>query len=221
MLFRSSVIVATTPGGFASLVGNAYFFTWLTTVFVMETSLWFIHDFRGSVHKALDEKNLEYKLQQEKVLQQSKQMIAAARANSVYSGTMPMPPPFPPAARHPPPPVTLTRSSSPAALMAMQQQQQQQQHSHQVPHHHHRQYHSNTFDDVDEDFGNTPAVVKRLRFGSNPDDEYDNDRNVMDDINSNNNHDNNTDSDDSLKRELQFKERNKVEYFDTLDDILE
>ena len=69
-----SVIVATTPGGFASLVGNAYFFTWMTTVFVMETSLWFIHDFRGSVHKALEEKEQEYRRHQQLVLERSRQV---------------------------------------------------------------------------------------------------------------------------------------------------
>jgi hypothetical protein len=66
-----SVIVATTPGGFASLVGNAYFFTWMTTVFVMETFLWFIHDFRASVHTALQEKEKEYKRHQQQVLAKS------------------------------------------------------------------------------------------------------------------------------------------------------
>jgi hypothetical protein len=67
-----SVIVATTPGGFASLVGNAYFFTWMTTVFVMETFLWFIHDFRASVHTALQEKEKEYKRHQQQVLAKSR-----------------------------------------------------------------------------------------------------------------------------------------------------
>jgi hypothetical protein len=67
-----SVIVATTPGGFASLVGNAYFFTWMTTVFVMETFLWFIHDFRASVHTALQEKEKEYKRHQQHVLAKSR-----------------------------------------------------------------------------------------------------------------------------------------------------
>ena len=31
-----TVIVATTPGGAASLTGNAYFFTWLLVVFLFE-----------------------------------------------------------------------------------------------------------------------------------------------------------------------------------------
>jgi hypothetical protein len=77
-----SVIVATTPGGFASHVGNAYFFTWGTTVFVLETFLWFIHDFRGSVYKALQEKEKEYKKHQQEVLQQSRKVgqVAAAEA---------------------------------------------------------------------------------------------------------------------------------------------
>jgi hypothetical protein len=68
-----SVIAATTPGGFASLIGNAYFFTWATTIFVVETFVWFIHDFRGNVHKALMEKEAEYKRHQQEVLKKSRQ----------------------------------------------------------------------------------------------------------------------------------------------------
>ena len=67
-----SVIVATTPGGFAASVGNAYFFTWLTTVFGMETFLWFIHDFRGTVHAALQVKEQEYRQHQLQILEQTR-----------------------------------------------------------------------------------------------------------------------------------------------------
>jgi hypothetical protein len=78
-----SVIVATTPGGFASLVGNAYFWTWATTVFVMETFLWFIHDFRGRVHKALVEKEKEYQNHQQQVLAKSKGMAATTTTTTI------------------------------------------------------------------------------------------------------------------------------------------
>ena len=101
-----SVIVATTPGGFASLVGNAYFFTWATTVFVMETLLWFIHDYRQAVHTALLQKEREYKRHQQQVLQKSRQILQEHNA-------IPIPPP--------------------SSTAQQQQQQQQQQHAHQ-PH---------------------------------------------------------------------------------------
>lgn len=70
-----SVIAATIPGGFASPVGNAYFFTWATTAFVLETCLWFIHDWRKSVHKALEEKELEYHRHQQEVLEMTMHKI--------------------------------------------------------------------------------------------------------------------------------------------------
>lgn len=70
-----SVIVATTPGGFASLVGNAYFSTWATTVFVLETFLWFIHDWRQGVHTALKEKEWEYRQHQRQVLEETLQKV--------------------------------------------------------------------------------------------------------------------------------------------------
>jgi hypothetical protein len=66
-----SVIVVTTPGGFASQLGNAYFWTWGTTIFVMETFLWFIHDYRGNVQRAILEKENEYKEHKAKVLKES------------------------------------------------------------------------------------------------------------------------------------------------------
>jgi len=63
-----TVMIATTPGGAASLVGNAYFFTWLLTIFVFEGFIWFIHDKRKETHYALKEKEDEYRNQQMKVL---------------------------------------------------------------------------------------------------------------------------------------------------------
>lgn len=77
-----SVIVVTTPGGFASQVGNAYFFTWATTVFVMETFLWFIHDSRGNVQKAILEKEKEYKKHQERVLRDTQEKLGLTNDGS-------------------------------------------------------------------------------------------------------------------------------------------
>ena len=155
-----SVIVATTPGGFASLVGNAYFFTWLTTVLVMETSLWFIHDFRGSIHKALEEKEQEYREHQQQVLERSRQV---ARAYGI----------------------PLSSSQQP----------------HESPRHDHSGSSSDSSDGVQD-------TAKRLRFG-NVEEEPPTFNDFEEDL------------DDSLERELRFKEQNKVEYFDTLNDILE
>ena len=155
-----SVIVATTPGGFASLVGNAYFFTWLTTVLVMETSLWFIHDFRGSIHKALEEKEQEYREHQQQVLERSRQV---ARAYGI----------------------PLSSSQQPRDS----------------PRHDHSGSRSDSSDGVQD-------TAKRLRFG-NVEEEPPTFNDFEEDL------------DDSLERELRFKEQNKVEYFDTLNDILE
>ena len=71
-LWIPTVIVATTPGGGASLVGNAYFFTWVTTIFVMETFIWFVHDLRKGVHSALQVKEREYHKRQQEVLEKSR-----------------------------------------------------------------------------------------------------------------------------------------------------
>jgi hypothetical protein len=67
-----SVIVATTPGGAASLVGNAYFFVWATTIFVVDTSVWWIHDWRRKVLTSLQEQEKEYRKIQFEVIQRSK-----------------------------------------------------------------------------------------------------------------------------------------------------
>jgi hypothetical protein len=77
-----SVIVVTAPGGFASVIGNSYFFTWATTIFVMETAMWFVHDSRWKVHQALAQKEQEYKQHQEKVLEQTRQIQAEAAAKA-------------------------------------------------------------------------------------------------------------------------------------------
>ncbi|KAL3938487.1 MAG: hypothetical protein SGARI_001729 [Bacillariaceae sp.] len=83
-----SVIVTTTPGGFASFVGNAYFFTWATTVFVIETSMWFIRDSRGGVHRTILQKEKEYRKHQQDVLEQTRKVQAEAlgRRDGDHSG---------------------------------------------------------------------------------------------------------------------------------------
>ena len=65
------VMVATTPKGAASLIGNAYFFTWLMTIVVFEGFIWFIHDKRTETHYALKEKEEEYHRLQRGVLEQT------------------------------------------------------------------------------------------------------------------------------------------------------
>lgn len=70
-----SVMVATTPGGIASLVGNAYFFTWATTVFVMETFVWWIHDWRKRIHLILQHQQEEYEKIQAKLLEKNEAQL--------------------------------------------------------------------------------------------------------------------------------------------------
>lgn len=70
-----SVMVATTPGGIAALVGNAYFFTWATTVFVMETSVWWIHDWRKRIHMLLQQQQEDYERIQGELLEKNEAML--------------------------------------------------------------------------------------------------------------------------------------------------
>mmetsp|Transcript_22196 Transcript_22196/g.52763 ORF Transcript_22196/g.52763 Transcript_22196/m.52763 type:complete len:464 (+) Transcript_22196:104-1495(+) len=63
------VCVATTPGGFATQIGNSWFFTWSTCYFVMETLLWFVSDSRGGIRQTLIEKEQEYQQYQLNVLE--------------------------------------------------------------------------------------------------------------------------------------------------------
>jgi len=69
-----TVMIATTPRGAASLIGNSYFFTWLLTIFVFEGLIWMIHDKRKETHRALKEKEAEYKRQQLKVLEKTREI---------------------------------------------------------------------------------------------------------------------------------------------------
>jgi hypothetical protein len=67
----ATVMIATTPRGAASLIGNSYFFTWTMVVFVFEGFIWYIHDRRKATYQALKEKQDEYRQRQEHVLQQA------------------------------------------------------------------------------------------------------------------------------------------------------
>lgn len=69
-----TVMVATTPGGPASLIGNAYFSTWLLVIFVFEGLVWFIHDMRQRIHNSLKEKQEEYRVKQQQVLEESRKI---------------------------------------------------------------------------------------------------------------------------------------------------
>jgi len=67
-----AVCVATTPGGFATQIGNSWFFTWVTCFFVTETLLWFVFDSRGALNQKIVRKEQEY-------LQHQKDVLAAAQ----------------------------------------------------------------------------------------------------------------------------------------------
>jgi hypothetical protein len=70
----ATVMIATTPRGAASLIGNSYFFTWVMSIFVFEGFLWYIHDQRKATYQALKEKQDEYHQRQVQVLQQAKEI---------------------------------------------------------------------------------------------------------------------------------------------------
>lgn len=70
----ATVMIATTPRGAASLIGNSYFFTWVMSIFVFEGFIWYIHDRRKATYQALKEKQDEYRQRQEQVLQQAKEI---------------------------------------------------------------------------------------------------------------------------------------------------
>ena len=82
-----TVMVATTPGGPASLIGNAYFSTWLLVIFVFEGLVWFIHDMRQRIHKSLKEKQEEYRTKQQQILEETKKIRDIANSFSAASDT--------------------------------------------------------------------------------------------------------------------------------------
>jgi len=81
ILWIPSVIVATTPGGAASFVGNAYFAVWGSCAFVVDTSVWWIHDWRKRVLVAIREQEKEYHNIQKKVLDRSRMEIEEEAEN--------------------------------------------------------------------------------------------------------------------------------------------
>lgn len=76
-----TVMVATTPGGPASLIGNAYFSTWLLVIFVFEGLVWFIHDMRQRIHKSLKEKQDEYRLRQQQIVEETRRIRENANSS--------------------------------------------------------------------------------------------------------------------------------------------
>ena len=72
--WTATVMIATTPSGAASLIGNSYFFTWVMSIFVFEGFIWYIHDRRKATYQALKEKQDEYRQRQEQVLQEAKEI---------------------------------------------------------------------------------------------------------------------------------------------------
>ncbi|KAL7561189.1 hypothetical protein ACA910_004116 [Epithemia clementina (nom. ined.)] len=67
-----SIIWVTAPDGAASLVGNAYFSSWLLVIFVAETGVWFVHDLRERIHRSLEQKQLEYREKQRQVIEKAR-----------------------------------------------------------------------------------------------------------------------------------------------------
>jgi hypothetical protein len=70
----ATVMIATTPRGAASLIGNSYFFTWWMSIFVFEGFIWYIHDKRKATHDALKDKQDEYRQRQQNNLAQAKEV---------------------------------------------------------------------------------------------------------------------------------------------------
>lgn len=85
LMWIPTVLIATTPGGPASLVGNAYFFTWLLVIFVFEGLFWYIHDVRRDLHRALKEKDEEYRMRQKRIVEETKRIQREARDHELSS----------------------------------------------------------------------------------------------------------------------------------------
>ena len=67
-----SIIWVTAPDGAASLVGNAYFSSWILVIFVAETGVWFVHDLRERIHQSLERKQMEYREKQRQVVERAR-----------------------------------------------------------------------------------------------------------------------------------------------------
>lgn len=79
LMWIPTVMIATPPGGAASLIGNAYFFTWMLVVFVFEGVVWYIHDIRNEQHQELLKKEAEYRSHQRKILDETNVIIQNQR----------------------------------------------------------------------------------------------------------------------------------------------
>lgn len=64
-------MIATTPRGAASLIGNAYFCTWINTIAVCEGLVWYIHDKRRETQEMLLRKRQAYLRRQERILEET------------------------------------------------------------------------------------------------------------------------------------------------------
>lgn len=89
--WMATVMIATTPQGAASLIGNSYFFTWSMSIFVVEGFIWYIHDRRKATYKALKEKHDEYLRQQQQNQAQASevQQKKEERENVVLTDPLP------------------------------------------------------------------------------------------------------------------------------------
>ena len=89
VIWIPSVIVATTPGGLASLVGNAYFFVWGTTVFVVDTCVWWIHDWRRRVLTTIQEQEKKYRNIQKDVFERSRMELEEHAEQAIIIDSQP------------------------------------------------------------------------------------------------------------------------------------
>jgi hypothetical protein len=74
-----TVTVATIPGGAASLMGNAYFFTWACSIMVIDTCVWWIRDWRRSIHDAFQRQEDQYRRAKLEILQREEQKLRKRR----------------------------------------------------------------------------------------------------------------------------------------------
>ena len=71
-LWIPSIMLVTTSGGAAALVGNTYFFSWAVTILLAETAVWLVHDLRDRMHQSLADKAQEYRARQAAVQAQAR-----------------------------------------------------------------------------------------------------------------------------------------------------
>jgi len=75
-----TVVVTTTYGGAASLIGNAYFFTWGCTVIAIETFYLWLKDWRRKIHQVRKEQMKEYDIARAQVMNNNAIAAGAAAA---------------------------------------------------------------------------------------------------------------------------------------------